>query len=441
MRVSIIPEDKRIIVDGKTVDLDDNDIRWKFDDEHIHAIQWKNNKGEIEYEDVDGEDPLPNKTFGEDEFDTIVQPYLTFFNQFLTIVEKKELERSILEKEVIANEFNELNLHKLQEEENLLIINDLQNQNREIRKNYQSVSDELDKIEQNKTLNEQELKIKYNREILEKEAELLSERSKKIDDYFREKASDLAKYVDTLTEELEKQKETFLEEKKQFADYINKYKNSIDAEVEDIEKTVSLNEEKRNFDRQLLESRMIQSQEQFDMMKESTELARYNYDLAIQDLELQKKRLEHERINELREFDLRQKELDIEREELFLDVSLRRENDLIDKIDDDEQTSLGEWQTEESSVIENEYLEKQYNKFQDYINEREGVYKDIQDSIRQINMDSNNVDDISSIFDEMEPEDFYKSLTNKDRENQDFPIQKATAWFNKLKEIMEKNEQ
>ena len=49
MRVTIIPQDNRIIVDGKTVDLDDNDIRWTFDDEHIHAIQWRNGKGEIEY--------------------------------------------------------------------------------------------------------------------------------------------------------------------------------------------------------------------------------------------------------------------------------------------------------------------------------------------------------------------------------------------------------
>ena len=83
MRVSIIPEDKRIIVDGKTVDLDDNDIRWEFDDQHIHAIQWKNNKGEIEYEDVDGEDPLPNKPLGEEDFDTIIKPYIDFFNDLL----------------------------------------------------------------------------------------------------------------------------------------------------------------------------------------------------------------------------------------------------------------------------------------------------------------------------------------------------------------------
>lgn len=64
MKVTIIPQDNRIIVDGKTLDLDDNDIRWAFDDEHIHAIQWRNGKGEIEYEDVEDEDPLPNKKFG-----------------------------------------------------------------------------------------------------------------------------------------------------------------------------------------------------------------------------------------------------------------------------------------------------------------------------------------------------------------------------------------
>ena len=85
MKISIIPQDNRIVVDGKTVDLDDNDIRWEFEDEHIHAIQWKDSMGEVEYEDEIGKDPLPNKSFGQDEFDTIVQPYLSFFEKFYTI--------------------------------------------------------------------------------------------------------------------------------------------------------------------------------------------------------------------------------------------------------------------------------------------------------------------------------------------------------------------
>ena len=63
MRISIIPEDKKIIVDGRTVDLED-DAPWDFDDETIHAIQWRDGRGELEYEDTPGEDPAPNKVFG-----------------------------------------------------------------------------------------------------------------------------------------------------------------------------------------------------------------------------------------------------------------------------------------------------------------------------------------------------------------------------------------
>lgn len=46
MRVSIIPVDETIIIDGKSIKFD-----YSISDD-IHAIQWKETEGEIEYKDI-----------------------------------------------------------------------------------------------------------------------------------------------------------------------------------------------------------------------------------------------------------------------------------------------------------------------------------------------------------------------------------------------------
>lgn len=53
MKLTIVPEDKTVIVDGiplLNLDLSSCNIP-----ANIHALQWNNDKGWIEYVDVDGE--------------------------------------------------------------------------------------------------------------------------------------------------------------------------------------------------------------------------------------------------------------------------------------------------------------------------------------------------------------------------------------------------
>ena len=64
MRVTVIPVDKTIIIDGNGVILES----WPFEDDDIHAIQWEHNKGHIELKTND-----PNIDL--DDID-IVQPYI-----------------------------------------------------------------------------------------------------------------------------------------------------------------------------------------------------------------------------------------------------------------------------------------------------------------------------------------------------------------------------
>ena len=446
MRISIIPQDNRIIVDGKTVDLDDNDIRWKFDDDHIHAIQWKDDKGEIEYEDIEGEDPLPNKILGEDDFDTVIRPYINFFNEFLTLAEKRELQLAFEEEERVANEINELNISKLQEEENIVIINDLQDQNKKVREEYDKIADELEKVLEEKSISERELKLQHEIELHEKSIELQNEENKKIDEYFRQKSSEFSDHIENLVEQLENQKEEFLEEKKQFALYMQKFKSSIEEEVDDMQKTLVSERRQREIADEISEKQKLADEEQILLMRQSSDLEKQTMELELEELSLERTRLLRKRRLEMEQNNLEHEQLDAEREKMLLDVAIRREPDLIDKIDNDEKYALIEWQSQEGTKIQEEYLEKQREKFDEYVEERYDAYQDMQRHVKEIKSDPNEVkiSDLTSIFDEVDPEDFYAyltdyveiSLTDEEKESNGFPVQKANAWFNKLKQII-----
>ena len=66
MRITVIPADRWIRRDDDAANLPD----WPFDDADIHAIQWYDSEGEIEY---NGRPKPPNVPFFEA---VILQPYL-----------------------------------------------------------------------------------------------------------------------------------------------------------------------------------------------------------------------------------------------------------------------------------------------------------------------------------------------------------------------------
>ena len=71
MRVTIVPEDKFIRKDDIMINLPE----WNFDDSNIHAIQWYDTEGEIEYRDT-----LPNLTFQDT---SILEPYINALEAYL----------------------------------------------------------------------------------------------------------------------------------------------------------------------------------------------------------------------------------------------------------------------------------------------------------------------------------------------------------------------
>ena len=71
MRVTVIPVDKWIRKDDVSANL----TEWNFDDSNIHAIQWYEDHGEIEWKD-----PQRNEKTTDD---SILQPYLDALEQYL----------------------------------------------------------------------------------------------------------------------------------------------------------------------------------------------------------------------------------------------------------------------------------------------------------------------------------------------------------------------
>lgn len=71
MRVTVIPEDKWIRKDGVSAHLPE----WNFNDSDIHAIQWYDDHGEIEWKN-----PQRNESIIED---SILQPYITALDEYL----------------------------------------------------------------------------------------------------------------------------------------------------------------------------------------------------------------------------------------------------------------------------------------------------------------------------------------------------------------------
>lgn len=105
MRLTVIYDDHYISVDGYGIHFVDN---WPFDDENIHAIQWYDDHGELEYKNTD-----PNLQFT----DYIrVEKYLTHFDREKERILEEERRRQ--EEEQKKQEMWHLAMQELQRELN-----------------------------------------------------------------------------------------------------------------------------------------------------------------------------------------------------------------------------------------------------------------------------------------------------------------------------------
>ena len=447
MKISIIPEDKKIIVDGKTVDLEDN-APWDFDDETIHAIQWRDGRGELEYEDIIGEDPVPNKIFGEDEFDTIVQPYLDYFNTFLTLYEQKELAAALSEEENLAAQIEELNIDKLEKEAQLVIIEDLKSQNKELRDEREKLYDEQSKEQQAKVYDQQTALMELQREKAARESERASLEAQKADEFFEKKSLELAKKYDELYHDFEKEKEEFIEERKQYQELLQMERDKMERESESLEKSILADEQEVVLKRQQEDKVRELENEEIEISKIDLEMQKQGLEVAWSDAQfaLEEIKRERERIQLDHELEQQQFKQTVANE---MDVIMRSHEDVLKKMDI-EQTydELDDELEREFEKAELEYREVQRQKLvqaQKVENvDPSELSKFANESLERQEIESGqeySVDDILSLMDQIDPEKLYSTLTNEERgDGTEIPLDKAVKWFAALKEVLDKND-
>lgn len=111
IQVTVVPSDKLIIVDGEALIFD-----WESIEENIHAIQYRNGSGHIEYKDNS-----PNMSISNEDYETKVKPYVDLWqiekNRILEEQRKAEEEYNSVEN-VRARKLNKLNSLFVQAETN-----------------------------------------------------------------------------------------------------------------------------------------------------------------------------------------------------------------------------------------------------------------------------------------------------------------------------------
>ncbi len=82
MKITVVPEDKTVIVDGVAA----SEIDMSGVDEHIHAIQWQDDKGEIEWKKSSPKGLHNEEIFSFEPFEFILDLHQQKISEPLSIV-------------------------------------------------------------------------------------------------------------------------------------------------------------------------------------------------------------------------------------------------------------------------------------------------------------------------------------------------------------------
>lgn len=421
MRVSVIPNDKIIIIDGNGITSDD----WNFDDDHIHAIQWFHEQGHIELKTNE-----PNIEINDISF---VQPYIDKYMEIIPIIKEKALkakeeERLRAQKEEAEIKKYEEKIRKEQED-----IKKLQEQNKKIREEKLRLETEASHLIEQVNNVKLHYDIELERKELEKQAELESLKNNAIMRELIDKETNIVSNYEEFKKQVNKEIETSKKEQEKFLELISQHQNIIDAEKEKLEKTKKLFDEQIQFEREKLE---LQRQ----MMEEENLNYRYKLDYekdtAIQmknELELETDKLLKEK-EELKVKEQKsQQEFEIEKIEMSQKKSnLQYQQDILEKQKKD---ASGDF--ERLAYLRSQEEDKIKTAVKKIESTNEQIQKQL---INNLEYDNVSIEDLVNIMNELDPEEVYTSLTSGEIDENNFPVEKAVTWFSALKKAIDSKE-
>lgn len=444
MRVTIIPSEFKIQVDGRYVLLDKE--TWNFEDEHIHAIQWFGDNGHIEFITTD-----PNEIIEDIE---IIQKYLNVFFEEIPKIEQiriqneeqRRAEEQFYEEEKARHEKEKADLRrKIKEtaEENARLrqkrsidsvirtqaIIEKENQERKLKIEAELLALENERI---KAEEEIALREKLFRENFEKEHGAFLEASKKTSEV-TEKANEI--FVDYL-QTLEDKKKALEDEVKKNYELIDNKEKQVSEELKiREEQNRKILEEQNKLALKLVEEKKLAEEklklEQIEIEKRKEELSK-QYQLSESDINLtiQKQEKEFEKLlseKELfrqekklaeEELQLRLKDIELLREDLRVRESFIREKELNFEREKKEYVQAAEVELyEKRRRIATETLLSETEKHE---------------IEQQARMKAN--EKVRSIANEADPLEVFRLIgSSPDFDISTFPVENLIGWFSLLK--------
>ena len=444
MRVTIIPSEFKIQVDGRPVLLDKE--TWDFGDDHIHAIQWFGDNGHIEFVTTD-----PNEVIEDIE---IIQKYLDVFFEEIPKIEqiriqneeqrraeeqfyeeekaKNEKEKSELRRKIKETSEENARLRQKRSEDSVLKTEELvekENQERKLR-----IEAELLALENARIKKEQDIVMREKafKEHFEKEHAEFLKASKKTSETTEKAGEIFADYLTTL----EEKKKALEEEVKLNYEFIDNKEKQVNEELKIREEqnrkileeqnklAIKLKEEQRLAEEKIKLEQLEIEQRREELLKQY-QLSEQDIDLVIQKQgeDFEKLLSERERFKEEQrlsdeEIEQRKKELELYKQDLYLRESSIREKEV----------NFEREKNEYIQVAEVELYEKRKRIATESLLS-ETTRSEIE---RQAKLEAS--ESIKKIAEDADPLEVFRLIgSSPDFDISSFPVEKLIGWFSLLK--------
>ena len=446
MKVTVLPPDNRIIVDGRMITFSPE--AWDFDDDHIHAIQWSENHGEIEWVTTDNNEELVTID--------MVQPYIDLFLDELPRVEKIRFEREEKERQQLQSEVDErVNVEKQKqalfqkiqetaeqnrqlaakahekELEKAKLEVEVADKNRELEVERQLKEKEIRKLEIDKeiALNEERARsaIREERARIEEEDSLLSSKKEQLTEMFKTMSAELNNRkteVDALVDEerdlLESQRREYLKQQKLTQESLETEQLEVEIKSKELKQTRDemQNELQRQIELQLLERERIKAEH--DNLMSEFDIEKVNLQTQLQEAKRLKQITEKELELDQELLDNKDKSVELERESLNLQRELlEKEREEFSKLIELEADNVNSKLYQERARIQSERLLEQ--KLQEDLESAA-----LEQSTRSLAEIAENTDPLL-IFDQI--------AGNPNLDIQNFPITEILNWFSQLQRV------
>lgn len=430
MRVTVIPIDKTIIVDGNGIVLE----KWDFEDSHIHAIQWFHDKGHIELKTTD-----PNIDL--DDIDT-VQPYIDAYMATLPVIEEKLLleqeEQRLRSEKEEAEKLKFLEDQRKQKEE----IEQLIEQNKKIRQEKVRLEQENTKVIEESELIKQRQQLELERIEFEKKAEIEALKHSETIKKINESDNELMERYRRLNDELEKRQLQMQEEQKKFIELIDLKEKNIENERKELElkkqsqfnlikserERIEREQEQLEFQKNTFETELDYQKQMVNLLRDSLEVEKKNIEKVKQ--MFAEEQLKNEEIANLRNqqyekehelYKMKVDEVETKKKLLEEDIDLKEKNL-------NEQRKLAFDLVEQAAERELEFFKSELQiQKEKSLNELSTTNQSEEVSLQKL----------EQILNELDPNEVYTKLTSGEIDENNFPVEKAVVWFSALKKAME----